>query len=825
MLRSRPSPIPVSPHAVPEGRAAASPGGLADRHEAPSPGGDSAAALSPELVGQRLRLRDYFGLRPYGDSLVTPAVAVWLASAWIVILLMASLEGFVWGAVGLSLVPAASTWLAAPVGGFLFLLIFSIIWILDSSLIMSERPALRRRGRATLTADGLGPLLRWLLGLLVRVAIVAISLFVTAPFIEKLIRADDIEAYHQTQVERYFKERDATIQAQVRARAEQLDAGLAGRIANLEQEIGQLVALLQAEQQRRAAIEAEYAPQIEVVSRDLAAARARVGDEVLGRDGRLEGYGPEARKWDDRAQLLADKLAAVQTERAARLADVLPVIAEAQQRLAVRSDALQQVRLEQQLLLERLTAEVLAQQPPAAPPRLTFAARSTALTELRRSPEEAGVPHFETVTGFAQATLGVLFCVLIALKLFEPPAVRAYFSEAVQHAYRRYLAGGLTEIPGFDHHEDPARRLSPMQFARQWARYQEDPDRYCDLAQLVSAAEARLQRLLVDQAHELELLERQRADVEQRLLIERRRRELELELHARTAEAEIAAQDHKAAEARRVHEAALERIEQELAAARTQLDDELQRKRDEWAQQRAVEEDELERRRAAFAAAQRTTQEELKLRQMAQEDARHLGEMQLRETEAARVHEAEQAAREGAIKTTLTLLAQERTAQARRRQELAEARAAIARHGADILDAEARLAQLDRRLDELDEHAARQRERLGQGPQTTLPAGPLWGPDPARGARCDLERQLRQLERERQELTDRRAGLDASLSLLTTERDDLLRLLPALEREDAATTQRIAEYRERLDALLLVGGRPRLGPSADLSICRPRKSS
>mgnify|MGYP001054770016 CR=1 FL=1 len=542
---------------------------------------ESPPSTTRGRLGDRLRWRDFFTLRPYGRSLLTPAVAVWLTSAWIIILLMASIEGFVWGAVGLSLVPSATPWLGPPVAVFMFVLMFSIIWIVDASLIMSERPPLRPSRTARLRPQGSGASLRWLTGILVRIAIVAISLYVTAPFIEKLIRADDIQAYHQDQVERYFQDRAATIQAQVRARAEQLDAGYAGRIASLEQEIGQLTQALQAEQGRRERIEAEYAPQIEVVSQDLAEARARVGDEVLGRDGRPEGYGPEARKWDARASLLEDKLTRIQAERDRRLQGVLARIAEQQGRLAARSDRLQRVRREQQALMERLTAEVQSQQPPPAPPRLTFAARSQALQALRQSPEEAGVPHFETVTGFAQAALGILFFALIALKLFEPPAVHAYFSEGVQLAYRRYLAGGLAGIPGLDQGADPTRRLSPLQFAHRWRRYEEDPEGYFAQVRTVSAAEARLRQVIADQDYELELLERQHENIDQRLRLEARRRELELERSANEAQR----RDEQETRAHLIEE--LRRLIGEEREAQAQQREALSARRTERAQQAA----------------------------------------------------------------------------------------------------------------------------------------------------------------------------------------------------------------------------------------------
>lgn len=482
-----------------------------------------------------MRLIDYLRLRPYGDSLLTPAAAAWIGSARVLILLMASIEGFVWGAVGVSLVPSATAWLGPPVALFLFALMFAVIWILDASLIMSEKPSLNGQlGKSGLAAAG--PLARWLVGLLVRVAIVAISLYVTAPFVEKLIRADDIATWHQAQVERYLDERAEDIRAQTEARAAQRGASYRARIQDLEQQIDATSQALTAERERRDQLSAEYQPELQGLAQDLAEARRRVGDEVLGREGRPEGYGPEARKWDSRADLLADNLANKRAELSERLAPIEANISDLQQRLDRLNTALAELRTQQQALLDRIADEVEAEQPPAAPPTLTFAAQSKALNALRESPAEQGVPHFETVEGFAQTALGILFFALIALKLFEPPPVQAYYSENIQDQYRKYLNGGLADIPGFEHHDDPARRLTPAELARRWRQWQRDPAAFVASHRAELDAQRDLARLDADQAHERELLSRRRDGIDHQLALEQRQRESELAARERELE-------------------------------------------------------------------------------------------------------------------------------------------------------------------------------------------------------------------------------------------------------------------------------------------------
>jgi hypothetical protein len=767
---------------------------------------------------RRPTLLDVFTLRPYGRSMLTPAAAVWLGSAWIVILLMAGIEGFVWGAVGASLVPSAAPWLRLPVAVFMFLLLFSIVWIVDASLIMSERPSFTRRRRHTMDAGGgLGPVARWYLGIGVRIAIVAISLYVTAPFIEKLIRADDIATWHQGQVEQYYKQRDATLREQVRARAEQRDAGLLGRVEALAADIARLEAALGAEQERRERIESEFTPQIEILTRDLAAARGRVGDEVLGREGRPEGYGPEARKWDARATLLEEQLAEVQAQRDARLAGVEGAIAELQGRLAERTDALQQVRTEQAELLAEITATVAADQPPAMPPKLTFAARSKGLSALRNSPAEAGVPHFETVEGFAQAALGILFFALLALKLFEPPAVHAYYSENVQLHYRKYLQGALADIPGFGHHDDPLRRLLPVDFARLWERWERDPPGYAARFQAVHAAQARLARLLADTRYEAELLERRRDDIDARLRLERRRQEAELAAREReldhqareaarrlTAEtdAELERLAQQRAEAQKAHETALSEMAQRLDAERRRVDGELAEKRAAWAREQAAAEAELDRRRRELEQADRRERDRARRKQLALDDHRRLRERALSQQASAAQAEREAAAREVRIRETRTLLEQERETETRLRGELNTVRSRRSERLDRIAALDAELDQIGLREQELEARRGALRVLL-DGHEAPAGARLPFATDPAARRQRRAARELKQLEQAAAQVRRRRDGLLAERAGARTATDELARAIRALEQDAAAVASRVEAYRGTLDRLLL----------------------
>ncbi|MBK5963647.1 hypothetical protein CCR95_05990 [Thiocystis minor] len=574
---------------------------------------------------------NFLRLRPYGENLATPAVTVWLGFAWVVILLMASIEGIVWGLIGASIVPQGASWLSPVAGLFLFALMFAIIWIVDASLILSERPVLRLRRGIPGTTQGIGPLTRWLFGLLVRVAIVAVSLYVTAPFLAKLIRADDIASYHQRQVEQYFAQRDAALREQVNARTAQIDALYRDRTQPLEAQIERLNQSLTLEREQRARIEAEYAPEIAVLRQDLAAAQARVGDELMGRDGRPEGRGPEARKWEANASRLAEALTAKQAEIDRRLATVAQRIDELEQALRTESGTLRLLRQERQQRLDQATAEETARQVEAQPPRLTFAARSRILQALRESPDERGVPHFETVEGFSQAALGVLFFALIALKLFEPPAVSAYFNESLQLQYRKYLAGGLAEIPGFELPEDPAKRLNPVEFARLWQAFERDPEAFQTRRQALLEIRQPLLKYQAKLSFEEELLARRRENLDQEQDFAQRRRNLELtaydqELRLRIAQ--VQAQLDQETKARMDHR-------------RSELANELQQAREEWERHKTQEEESLRQHRETFEQSQALAREELRLRAQEIERLREQHQAAIRQTDLER-QQAEQ---------------------------------------------------------------------------------------------------------------------------------------------------------------------------------------
>ncbi|EGV33194.1 hypothetical protein ThidrDRAFT_0872 [Thiorhodococcus drewsii AZ1] len=568
----------------------------------------------------------YLRLRPYGDRLLTPAVSVWLGFAWVLILLMASLEGVVWGLIGASIVPHDTPWMRPLAGLFMFALMFSVIWIVDASLIMSERPMIRARRWNPNAERGLGALLRWWIGILARLAIVAVSLYVTAPFLGKLIRADDIATYHQRQVERYQTEREARLQSEIARETRDTKALYTKRTAPIEAEIARLNRSLATERERQSLIEQEFAPVMEILRQDLAGTQKRIGDEILGRDGRPAGRGREARKWEANAERLAQQLKAKQAELDQQTASIAQRIEQLEKALRERTEELERLRQERQSRLERIAVEVAARQVEAAPPQLTFAARSLALQALRDRPEEHSVPHFETVEGFAQAALGVLFFSLIAIKLFEPPSVRAYFSETIQMQYRKYLEGGLADIPGFELPEEPSRRLNSAEFVRLWSAFERDPASFYQERQSLIEVRAPLRRFLTEQALEQEaLLQRMENLREERTHLQRRRdyelAALDRELAIRTDQL----QAKLANETKALHN-----------QRRIELASEIQQAREDWNRSRTQQEAELRQREEALALEQEAAREEWRLRERELANLHARGEAETRQSELAK---------------------------------------------------------------------------------------------------------------------------------------------------------------------------------------------
>ena len=184
-----------------------------------------------------MRILRYLSLRPYGDALLTPAAAFWTFAARIAIVLMAAAEAMAWSYAAFYLATGGLRW-AAGIGAFLFT--FATVWLIDASLLTLDRWARKYDHRVT----GEAPT-QWLnhtwdvLSIGTRVALVALSMYITAPFLAQLMFDDDIaRALAAERLELRAKTRQglldpfdtraAALQTQLDARRAALDAEVAG---------------------------------------------------------------------------------------------------------------------------------------------------------------------------------------------------------------------------------------------------------------------------------------------------------------------------------------------------------------------------------------------------------------------------------------------------------------------------------------------------------------------------------------------------------------------------------------------------------------------
>jgi hypothetical protein len=220
---------------------------------------------------QRPGVVRYLALKPYGNSLLSPAGAFWIFAVRIAILLMASAEALSWSYAAFYLATGGLRW-AAGLGAFVFT--FLTVCLIDASLMTLDRWARRHDHRITLETPP-----KWwergrdLFSIGTRVGLVALSMYVTAPFLTQLMFNDDIGralADERTAIRVKTREallepiskRSATLQSQMDDRRAALDAEVAG--AGVSGRYGDGVAARQIRasiatlEQEKAAVDAEH---------------------------------------------------------------------------------------------------------------------------------------------------------------------------------------------------------------------------------------------------------------------------------------------------------------------------------------------------------------------------------------------------------------------------------------------------------------------------------------------------------------------------------------------------------------------------------------
>ncbi len=749
-------------------------------------------------------------LRPYGDSMLTPAVRQWLVFSLAVVFLMSLIEGTVWATVSRYFAPEGERgWLTAVLAPIFFVGVFAIVWIVDVSFVTSERPE-RAAVPPTMGGDPThagatpGERLRWWFGVAVRLAIVLISLIVTAPFLTQAIRSDEVAESYRALVAQARRARESELTAQ-------LDRAIA--------ELRQRQAELKSEQAR---LDARSAAQGEATAKDLEALRAAARDyaselaaQIQGLEGRPAGYGTKARAAEqarDAAQARLDRLARErETNREAN-----------DRRLREITDALRQIdgdlvrataeKSELQARLAALTPAELAARYGLDIPTDTIGTRVVLLADLRArdlaSEQERfsqrypgvrfGWPqriafHLRSVEGLSQALLAILFLSLIALKAFEPKAVRLYFNETLQYQWHRYLDGVFDRVPGFQPSTGPDRH-NHFEFAEVYRDFASDPDSFWRRQETVHQAREQLAALERERRYQDELVQRRLQTADDQIEHERERLRIAREDEQRTLErqaAEAAERQRLALEGLRLAEVRLEEDhERQRRLAEQDLESRLHLAARELAEKeqalQAEYRERVQREGLETEAQRRRLEAELKARMDALEQERQDA---LRRGESQRAALTSELAKSGElarleIERMRAQLDRDRAESAERL--VLEQQAAAARLGSERERHERELAELARRSDEQADAA-----RLEQEAREAE----------IRGIRERLERERLDWERARNaEDRNQERVKRAALIARTTERiESLTPRLAALDAQSAELNDRAREIRTGLD--------------------------
>lgn len=158
-------------------------------------------------------------LKPYGDTLLTPGAAFWIFSARIAIFIMAAAEAVSWSYLGYYIGQSSQPYLTAALTG---LAIFTVIWIVDASFITLDTA--RSKDEALLGRETNPRLekVKLAAGLVVRVAIISATLFISAPFLAQLVFYRDISNEMQRRDSLAISAKRAEISATFDARVAQL---------------------------------------------------------------------------------------------------------------------------------------------------------------------------------------------------------------------------------------------------------------------------------------------------------------------------------------------------------------------------------------------------------------------------------------------------------------------------------------------------------------------------------------------------------------------------------------------------------------------------
>ncbi|SMF97406.1 protein of unknown function [Methylomagnum ishizawai] len=452
-------------------------------------------------------VRDFFTLRPHGREMAGPAVDLWIRSVWLVIFLMALVEALVWAMIGGFIAPGEG-WTDTLVAAFAASGVFLLVWVVDSSFVMAERPLLRRGA----PPDGDRPVFdgdaswSWGAGIAIRIGIVLISLCVTAPLLTLVLNKDRIDQLYQDKKiadeKKLAGEAKAKLQRDVEAKTARVDSELGplqAQIADLEQRKQRL-------SENMGDPESAYKAGLDKFQAEIDRLKQDIQDEIDGKRGKpgcgsnceaLQRNLHDKEKQRDTLRGKVQKAASQQGDTLSKdLAHISRQIAELEPKVDQLNAKKRQLlaefnaessrsgtdgKIESKLVLSlatqwELLEEILARE---RQERMALRYGDAAATTTPGWIEKIA-DHLRSVDGLAQAVLAMLFLSLLALKFFEPKSVRLYFNEALQLKWRDYLNGAFERTPGFPPATDPARRFNHIDFARAYLAYTENPAAFID---------------------------------------------------------------------------------------------------------------------------------------------------------------------------------------------------------------------------------------------------------------------------------------------------------------------------------------------------------
>lgn len=515
-------------------------------------------------------------LRPYGEANLTPKVTFWIASSWTVIFMMAGLEGTVWGLISRHLVPSAYDGLKLPVAVFAFLFVFCLIWITDASLIMFRRKHHDQNNKPFWGTD------RFIWGIVFRVGIVAISLFITAPFLNQAIREDDIakelEADKKNIRGEFLHKKELEKNQRIRELQQQL--------TNIQKGIEQSQ---ETQKLNSEAIDA-LNNDIDVQNKEVVRTTNEINRQLKGLNGERPGKGNKYRKAISDRDAAVKKLRQDQDARSKFTSESVPLRSNSftetteniNQEIKEAADTYEKVKNEVESLSIEDFASQYAKELSQKFPENSLGNRIQVLDKIK---QRENIPHLQSTEGLAQALLGLLFFSLLAIKLFESDEVQLYFNEEYQETWKRYNLGLLDKLPDFALIDGP--RMAYPELVKQWTKYEHNPDRYWELYN-----EKLIRRYKIEELRtELELRSNDQNERAERskIQLEALKGQLEQELRLNETEKQQALENIKRESALR-----LEQLEQEFENKKSSLAYEIDQKKKQREHERDKE-DRLEK--------------------------------------------------------------------------------------------------------------------------------------------------------------------------------------------------------------------------------------